>query len=265
MRIYTGQEDAVLVFRLAVGSSNLGTLTRRIIKMRKLLTTLICFGLVACTTPYEGPDKTIAGAALGAAWGAGAGAVVGNNLEWPARTGEGAAVGAGFGLVGGAMNGAMFDSIENTQLTQEKELAALKIRNHANGQQLANMQAQLDNRLSSTAGLNGMVYQVYFDVDATNLRSGAIANLEVIAENLKARTSGMMVKVIGHTDDTGRPDYNERLAEARARTVSSYLMARGLSADQIDVENYGAKRPIASNTSATGRQLNRRVDIFVQQ
>ncbi|MCB0336487.1 MAG: OmpA family protein [Bdellovibrionales bacterium] len=231
--------------------------------MRKLLSIFAFMLLTACTSPYEGPDKTIAGAALGAAWGAGAGAVVGNNLEWPGRPGEGAAVGAGFGLVGGALNGAMFDSIENTQLTQEKELAALKIRNYANGQQLANMQATLDQRLSSTAGLNGMVYQVYFDVDETNLRAGSIANLEVIAENLKARTNGMMIKVIGHTDDTGRPDYNERLAEARARSVSSYLMARGLSADQMEVDSFGAKRPIASNTSETGRQLNRRVDIYV--
>ena len=109
------------------------------------------------------------------------------------------------------------------------------------------------------------IYQVYFDPDQTNLRSGAIANLEIVGESIKRNSGIFAITVVGHADDGGSPQYNERLAEARARTVASYLGARGISMDQITVRSFGSKRPLASNTSETGRQLNRRVDVIVGQ
>ena len=212
-----------------------------------------------CTTPTEGKDKSVAGAVLGAGWGAGAGAVVGHQLT-DQPTGEGAAVGAGFGLVSGALSGLMYDSIEDDQIRQQRELTVLNLQNRTNAQRLAQLQGHLDRALiETTPG----IYQVYFDPDATHLRSGAINDLEVIAEQLKARTHGVRVHVRGHTDDNGNVQYNERLALARARAVASYLGARGVSLDDVVVESFGAERPVASNVTAMGRQLNRRVDVHV--
>jgi len=225
-----------------------------------LISLLIISSLLLACSPVEGPDKTIAGTVLGAGWGAGAGAVVGNQIEG-SPVGEGAAIGAGFGAVSGAMAGLAYDSIEDAEIEEEKELASLKIQNTANAHQLARIQMKLDDALATD--LNAGVYQVFFDVDSTNLRSGAIANLEVIADSLKSRTHGYFINVIGHTDDSGDVQYNERIAESRARGVSSYLSARGVSADQIKVSSFGAKRPIASNTTEAGRQLNRRVDVYI--
>lgn len=225
-----------------------------------LLGSLLVTG--ACQSPHEGPDKTIAGAALGAAWGAGAGAVIGNQLEYT-PSGEGAAIGAGFGLVGGGISGLMYDSIEDTQIDQEKQLASLRIQNMTNSQQLGRLQGKLDHAI--TSDIAGGVYQVFFDPDATSLRTGATANLEVIADSIRMSPHGYRIHVMGHSDDSGTPTYNQQVAESRARAVSAYLASRGVSVDQIDVKSFGSQRPIATNATPTGRQLNRRVDVYISR
>lgn len=218
----------------------------------------LTIGLSACANPQPGPDKTAAGMILGAGWGAGTGAVIGNQVDNP---GEGTAIGAGFGAVGGALAGAGYDLNESAQLENEKKLASLKMQNLANQRELESIQGRLDHAAVSE-GVGG-VYQVFFDDGATNLRSGSVANLEVIADSIKSNPRAVVINVVGHTDDEGTPDYNERLAEGRARAVASYLGGRGISMDQIKVSSYGATRPIASNETPVGRQLNRRVDVYI--
>ena len=213
-----------------------------------------------CSNPQPGPDKTAVGAVLGAGWGAGAGAVIGNQVSY---AGEGAGIGAGFGAVAGAISGAGYDLSEGTQLDQGRQLAALKVQNITNQREMERLQGRLDDSVS--ADLTGGVYQVFFDDDATNLRAGATGNLEVIAESIKSSPRAYTVNVVGHTDDAGSPEYNERLAESRARAVCGYLGARGISMDQIKVTSFGALRPIATNGTPVGRQLNRRVDIYISR
>jgi len=229
----------------------------------RILTLLLgafSLGLSACSRPNTSPDQTIGGAVLGAGWGAGAGAVVGNQV---ATAGQGAAVGAGFGAVSGMMTGYSNDRTEDTQAKLEKQLASLKIQSLTNQRQLEQMNASIDN--GQAGSINTGVSQVFFDDDASSLRSGSIANLETIADSLRTSLRAFRIKVVGHSDDAGTPDYNLRLSEARARTVTSYLAARGISMDQISIESYGSTRPLLSNTTAEGRQLNRRVDIFVSR
>ena len=189
------------------------------------------------------------------------GAVVGNQLKY-GTAGQGAAVGAGFGFISGALTGMTYDQIEGTQLYHKRQLASLKIQNATNARHLSHIQDQLD---SGTTSIAGSVYQVFFDVDATNLRSGAIANLEVITDSIKGDSNAFKIHVVGHSDDSGAVEYNKRLAEARARTVSSYLASNGVSIDQIVVNSFGAKRPIATNSTPVGRQLNRRVDVYISR
>ncbi len=224
-----------------------------------LLISLLCLQVSACSNPQPGPDKSFGGMLLGAGWGAGAGAVVGNQIS---ATGEGAAVGAGFGAVHGAMSGIGYDMQEGAMLDQERALASLKVQNMANRNQIAQLQATLDR---TDPGALGGVYQVFFDPDATSFRAGTVSNLEVIARSLQKSPYAHVVHVVGHADDSGSPDHNERLAEARARAVAGFLSAKGISSDQIQVKSFGAKRPIATNESDIGRQLNRRVDIYIDQ
>lgn len=231
--------------------------------MKKIFILIISIAfLFSCSTPKAGPDKTIGGAILGAAWGAGAGAVVGNQLL-PDRAGEGTAIGAGLGIISGAMTGLMYDAIEDKHLKMESKLASLKRQNSANSNRLSHLQGKLDS--DNIGNIQAGVYQVFFDVDQTNLRAGAISNLEAYADLLRKTPTRYSLRVVGHTDNTGIEKYNDKLALDRAKAVSSYLLARGLNVSDVSVTSEGAENPIATNKTPSGRQLNRRVDIFLSK
>jgi outer membrane protein OmpA-like peptidoglycan-associated protein len=161
------------------------------------------------------------------------------------------------------MAGYANDETETTHAKLEKQLASLRIQSLNNERQLRDMQSSLDSAAGS--GALGGVYQVFFDDDASSLRSGAIANLEAIADTLRQHPAAAKIKVAGHSDDAGSPEYNLRLSEARGRSVVSYLAARGISMDQITLESHGSTRPIATNSTPEGRQLNRRVDVLISK
>lgn len=226
----------------------------------RLITVTIGASLLACATPQPGPDKSIGGAILGAGWGAGAGAVIGNQTT--NAPGKAVAVGAGFGAAGGLLMGMGYDMQEGAQLDQNRELAALKVQSAANQMELAKLQGHLDSS-SAPSPIGAGVYTVHFDEDQTNLRLGAVKGLEQVAEALKGGRAFRTVYVVGHTDDTGRPDYNEKLAKARADAVAGYLAARGIPTDNIKVESFSASRPVATNKTAAGRQLNRRTEVSI--
>jgi outer membrane protein OmpA-like peptidoglycan-associated protein len=90
-----------------------------------------------------------------------------------------------------------------------------------------------------------------------------MSNLEALAESIKASSLTRTVHVAGHTDDTGNTKYNESLADARAKTVAAYLASRGISVLQVEAKGFGATKPIATNRTPAGRQMNRRVDVYI--
>jgi outer membrane protein OmpA-like peptidoglycan-associated protein len=231
-------------------------MSRNLSRLTRALCLLTTSALLGCANPQSGPDKTIAGALLGAGWGAGAGAVVGNQVSTP---GKGTAVGAGFGAAAGLLMGMGYDLEEGVQLEQNRQLASLQIQAAANHNSLLRLQTKLDSSLC-TNPING-VYTVFFDEDQTNLRLGAVSSLESVAEALKRIPRFSKIRVAGHTDDTGRPEYNDRLAAGRADSVAAYLASRGVALDQLTIESHSAKRPVATNRTAAGRQLNRRVEV----
>ena len=71
------------------------------------------------------------------------------------------------------------------------------------------------------------------------------------------------LRVEGHADDQGSPDYNERLSLRRAQAVAKVLEEAGIPRERIDVRGYGASRPLATGTSEAARQENRRVALIV--
>jgi outer membrane protein OmpA-like peptidoglycan-associated protein len=223
---------------------------------------LVCifavFTLTGCSTPVSGPDKTAGGAVLGGAWGTGVGAVVGNQV---ATAGMGAGVGAGFGAVAGMLIGGSLDQLESGMLEQQQILNDLSARTRINFEKLRALQDDVDNKIASSTPT--AVYQVYFGHDSTQLKAGSIANLQAIAESMKNSTSYTKIFVNGHTDDSGNKEHNKNLAEGRAREVVAYLASRGISMDQIKMNSYAAERPLATNATPEGRQLNRRVDVFL--
>jgi outer membrane protein OmpA-like peptidoglycan-associated protein len=72
------------------------------------------------------------------------------------------------------------------------------------------------------------------------------------------------ISVEGHADSTGSASYNQRLSERRASTVSNYLEDLGVRGSRIDAVGFGESQPRASNSTASGRQQNRRVEINIR-
>jgi outer membrane protein OmpA-like peptidoglycan-associated protein len=65
----------------------------------------------------------------------------------------------------------------------------------------------------------------------------------------------------GHTDSRGSDEYNQGLSERRANSVAQYLLAKGVVEARIETVGFGEGTPIADNTTAEGRSLNRRVEL----
>ena len=73
------------------------------------------------------------------------------------------------------------------------------------------------------------------------------------------------VTIIGHTDSTGSDSVNDPLSINRAASTRDYLVQRGVSAQRIAVDGRGSRQPVADNTTAAGRAMNRRVEIFIAE
>ncbi|MCZ9893410.1 OmpA family protein [Brachyspira hyodysenteriae] len=69
--------------------------------------------------------------------------------------------------------------------------------------------------------------------------------------------------VEGHTDNTGRKEYNQDLSEKRAKSVADYILPN-LDHDKLSYKGFADDEPIASNDTPDGRRKNRRVDIIIK-
>jgi outer membrane protein OmpA-like peptidoglycan-associated protein len=113
-------------------------------------------------------------------------------------------------------------------------------------------------------GLIVNLSDVLFDFNRATLTPGAREKLSKLAGIMLAYPASYRIAAEGHTDSIGSDEYNLRLSEERARSVLSYLRGAGLPPTRIaDAVGYGKSRPIASNDSAAGRQMNRRVEIVI--
>ncbi|HTC95252.1 MAG TPA: OmpA family protein [Terriglobales bacterium] len=114
----------------------------------------------------------------------------------------------------------------------------------------------------SQRGLVVNMGDVLFDIGKANLRPAAreaLARLSGIVLNYPQ----LKLAVEGHTDNTGSDEFNQTLSEKRAGSVRDYLVTQGLTADSVTATGLGKTDPIAENTTAAGRQKNRRVEIIV--
>ena len=72
------------------------------------------------------------------------------------------------------------------------------------------------------------------------------------------------MSIIGHTDNTGSDAINQPLSVSRANSVGNYLRSCGVAANQLkSVEGQGSTNPVADNSTAAGRQQNRRVEVYM--
>jgi outer membrane protein OmpA-like peptidoglycan-associated protein len=140
---------------------------------------------------------------------------------------------------------------------------ALNQRDQA-AQQAANLQAELD-QLKATQTTRGLVLtlgDVLFDTGKAQLKPGAERKLDQLAQFLKDHPD-RRVEIDGFTDSVGSDSFNEQLSLNRAQSVKDALMARGIDSSRVTTEGFGKEYPVASNNDASGRQLNRRVEVVI--
>lgn len=204
-----------------------------------LATTALLILATGCISSDDPNKRAKQGAAIGAASGAVVGAVIGHQNN---EKGEGAVIGAAAGAAIGAAVGHRMDK-------QQRELEKIE------GVDVTRpAEDQIDLAIRN---------EILFDVDSTTLRSNAQATLDELAR-VFAEYSDTMIRVEGHADSTGSEAYNQRLSERRADSVTRYLTGSGVQSSRIDSVGYGETVPRASNATAEGRQLNRRVEIRIK-
>ncbi|MEZ5891950.1 MAG: OmpA family protein [Parvularculaceae bacterium] len=215
--------------------------------MRKTIMIIGVAALVAagCTTnPYTGEQRasrTVTSGAGGAAAGAAAGAVIGAIAG--GKPGKGAAIGAAAGAAIGVGIG----------VYQDRQQAKLRER-------LANSGVSVT-REGDNIRLN-MPSDITFPVNQSDINPGFYETLNSVSLVLKEYDK-TTISVLGHADSTGSDSYNQALSERRALSVSNYLAAQGVAPARLNAVGFGESRPIADNATASGRALNRRVEILI--
>jgi outer membrane protein OmpA-like peptidoglycan-associated protein len=103
---------------------------------------------------------------------------------------------------------------------------------------------------------------VLFDSGASSIKPGGRKAIDNLAQVMQKQPSrGIMIE--GFTDSTGSADTNQRLSESRAAAVKQALVERGIDPARIQTRGFGPAFPVASNETAVGRQLNRRVEVVI--
>jgi len=113
-------------------------------------------------------------------------------------------------------------------------------------------------QLNEKVAINNLLFETGSDV----IMAPSLPELKRIAALVAAY--GYNVRLDGHTDNTGQPEANKTLSEARAEAVKRQLVAFGCAAEQISAFGHGDTQPVASNDTEEGKQLNRRVEITIQ-
>ena len=105
-----------------------------------------------------------------------------------------------------------------------------------------------------------------FDLGKSVLRARARVTLDSLAQQLnRPAARSVNITITGYTDSIGSDAYNLKLGMARAMSVRSYLASKGVDASRMTADSKGEADPIAPNSTAEGRQQNRRVVIGKQQ
>jgi peptidoglycan-associated lipoprotein len=109
-------------------------------------------------------------------------------------------------------------------------------------------------------GPSGVANVIYFDFDRSDIRPEYASLINSHAKFL-AGSSGVKIRVEGHTDERGSREYNIALAERRAQAVRRALMLQGAGDAQLTTVSYGEERPTTVGSDESAYEKNRRVEL----
>ncbi|WP_439130226.1 OmpA family protein [Polaribacter sp.] len=206
-----------------------------------LALTIICT-LTNCEATKNANNKQ-KGAVIGAAGGALLGAIIGNNVGNGKNSKLGAAIGGVLGGGAGVLIGKRMDE------------QAKKIETEIPGAVVE----RVDNSIVVTFDENS---GVYFDTNKANINTKSQATLDKLAK-VFTDFPDTKILVVGHTDSSGKEEYNMLLSEKRAKSVTNYLISDGIASSRFETLWYGETQPKYDNTTPEGRAKNRRVNVAI--
>lgn len=122
--------------------------------------------------------------------------------------------------------------------------------------------ARLGAKVTQTEVTIQLPGSILFDFDSAKIRPDAERTLTDVSNVIKAYAD-RPVRVEGHTDSVASDAYNQKLSESRAQSVANWLSAHGVPSQRLKTAGHGESKPVASNETSEGRQLNRRVEIVI--
>jgi outer membrane protein OmpA-like peptidoglycan-associated protein len=185
-----------------------------------------------------GASKAVKGGAIGAGTGGVVGGLIGDHYG---NTAVGAIIGAAVGGTAGALIGHHMDK---QAAEMREDMKDAKIERIGEGI-----------KITFDSG-------ILFAINSSDLQSTARQNIESLAKVLN-KYPDTNILVEGDTDNTGTEEYNQKLSERRAQSVSDYLKGQGIPGSRISTVGLGELNPIASNDTEYGRSLNRRVEVAI--
>ena len=212
-------------------------------KTIKTLTLLLMVtALVSCDATRNANNKQ-KGTVVGASSGAVIGGVIGNNVGSKNNTALGAIIGA---VVGGVAGNYIGDRMDRQAERIEDEISGAQVERVGEGINVV---------FDESSG-------VYFDTNKYAINSASAATLNKLAGIFKEYPDTNIL-VEGHTDSTGPDDFNMKLSQQRAQSVTSYLSGQGISNGRFTTNWYGPNQPKYDNTTSEGRAKNRRVELAI--
>lgn len=191
--------------------------------------------------------------------GAGGGAALGSLIGGLAGNGKGAAIGAAVGVAVGTTAGALIGKKMDKAKAAAAAVENAKVESVTDANGLAAVKVTFDSG-------------ILFSSSSSVLSASAKNSLSKFASNVLVQNPDMDVAIYGYTDNTGwknstaeqSAQKNVELSNQRAQSVSSYLRSVGATATQIkSVEGLGESNPVADNSTAAGREQNRRVEVYL--
>lgn len=147
------------------------------------------------------------------------------------------------------------DDADRMRMKAEQDQAALR-------QQLLDQFNSILQTRDTARGLIVNMSDVLFDTARYSLKPGAREKLAKVSGIILGHP-GLKIQVEGHTDSVGGDEYNMRLSENRAASVRDFLVGQGVQASAVTAQGFGKTMPVADNSTAAGRQQNRRVELVV--
>lgn len=205
--------------------------------------------LSACAINELGDSRKMTNTEKGAIIGSVSGAALGAVINHKNR-GKGALIGAvGGGLAGTGVGYYMDQQAKDLQKQLQTEIQRDEI--------------TIEKRNSDNAMLVSMTSSTGFDNLSSVIKPGYVSTLNKIAHVLN-QYGKTMVTVIGHTDSIGPDPDNQRLSERRAQSVDDYFTRQNVNPLRLQSYGKGETEPRADNSTESGRQLNRRVELWIQ-